>query len=194
VSSISVVVPTIGRTSLKRTLQSIVPQLDLGDEVVIVGDGPCKHRKGMIESFGVKVRYMELPRKANDWGGTPRNMGMRNALGNYIAFMDDDDVFLPGAFKAMHETINHYTGRAFLFKMMRMGKVIWERPELVIGNVSTQMILMPNRPTTNPVWEGFYEADFKFISDLVAQQPYYAPIMWMDDVIAELKEHAREAE
>lgn len=192
-SSISVVVPTIGRTSLKATLKSIVSQFDLGDEVVVVGDGPLILRQGMLESFGPQVRYIGLPVKANDWGGTPRNVGMKNAIGNYIAFMDDDDEFLPGAFKAMHEAINHYTGRTFLFRMKHTSRVIWEKPEIAIGNVSTHMIVMPNTPHKHPVWEGHYEADFKFISDLMALQPYYAPIMWMNDVIADLKEHAKDS-
>lgn len=162
-----------------------------GDNVVVVGDGPCKWQKGFFESFGPRVRYFELSSRAYDWGGTPRNVGMKNSTGDYIAFMDDDDVYLEGAFAAMHGAINHYTGRTFLFRMKHLNQVIWKTPEIVVGNVSTQMVLMPNRPGRMPLWKGFYEADVDFIYHLAIAEPLHAPIMWMDSVIAELVKHGK---
>lgn len=187
---ITVVMPTIGRKSLRRSLNSVVYQMGREDEVIVVGDGPCSLPAGMIASYGPRVRYIELSEKATDWGGTPRNLGMHLARKEYISFMDDDDIYIPGAFKAMHHAIENNRGRAFLFKMKHMDKVIWEDPDIRMCNVSTQMLVMPNTDR-NPIWAGHYEADLKFIMDVSALHPPHAPIMWMSDIIAKLDSHGK---
>lgn len=188
-SSISVVIPTIGRYSIRRTLESILGQTRKQDEVVVVGDGPCKFKHNFFQDFGPQVRYYELPFRTWDWGGVPRNIGIRHSKNEYIAFMDDDDIYLKKAFNAMHQAIDRHKGRAFLFRMQHRDKIIWDTQELKVGNVSTQMILMPNNKERIPFWESNYEADFKFISDLADLQPAHAPIMWMPAVISCLEEH-----
>ncbi|RYG38207.1 MAG: glycosyltransferase [Burkholderiales bacterium] len=89
---VSVAVPTRNRPdTLRLALQSIraLEGPDLKFEILVGDNGDMPETKAVTEEFGgVYVR-------ASDGCGPGRNAGMRIATGDYIAFLDDDDVFLP---------------------------------------------------------------------------------------------------
>jgi glycosyltransferase involved in cell wall biosynthesis len=96
---VSVIVPTLNRpVELGQALASISAQqgVDLSDlEVIVVNDGGTP-----VEAVIAEVRDQRLPVTAVThprWLGLPsaRNTGLDRARGRYVAFLDDDDVFLP---------------------------------------------------------------------------------------------------
>lgn len=143
---LSIIIPTLGRKSLNRTLDSLKDQRASEDEILVVGDGPQKEARRIVEERGVGYRYLETP-PTHRWGHAQRNLGMSQSKGDYLAFMDDDDVYLPGAFEAMRKAAsdNPKIG-LFLFRMkiQAAGKerIIWDPQAIYLGNVSTQMILL----------------------------------------------------
>lgn len=159
---LSVIVPTTGRATLARTLDSIRAQLEPGDEVITIAD------------------------RTGDWGATPRTEGMRKATGDYLMFMDDDDLYLPGAFAAVRAALAAAPGRPHLFGMRRgapFHDVLPLREDVAIGNVSTQMIVAPNDPARLGTWGTRYEGDYDFISSTLALYPPDA-VVWRPEVIA----------
>ena len=50
-----------------------------------------------------RVKLFQHPDKGNHGAGESRNVGMRNATGNFLAFLDADDFFLPNRFDAERE-------------------------------------------------------------------------------------------
>lgn len=187
--SISVVVPTIGRPSLLPALRSIASQMGPDDEVLVSGDGPQPLAREMASSFGPRFRYMESDTRAYDWGATPRNAALDVAAGDAVAFMDDDDVYLPGAFEAMRRGLEENPGRPLVFMMRHRGRLIWQRPELFSGNVSSQMFAVPNVPGRVGRWTTRYEGDFDFIASTLSLYPE-GSVVFREEVIAELTEHA----
>lgn len=91
---VSVIIPTYNRTGLLRqTLQSIQQQTFRDFEVIVVDDGtPGEENRRLCESLA-NVRYVKI----DNTGGPirPRNIGIGMATGNYVAFVDDDDLWLP---------------------------------------------------------------------------------------------------
>jgi glycosyltransferase involved in cell wall biosynthesis len=149
VPTFSVIVPTKGRPSIHRTLESIVPQLEHGDEVIVVRDS------------------------TGDSGDTARNDGMSRARGTHLLFMDDDDVYVPGAFAAMRRFAAENPGRIGIFKVEYVvGNRRWVDPELRFKNVSTQMYVVPNAPGKLGRWErhGRIPGDYVFIEETVRLQ------------------------
>lgn len=90
---VSVVVPTRNRPHyLKQSLASIRaiegPDLDL--EVIVADNGHVPQTCGMAESFGAK--YITV---GGEGASVARNAALKVATGDYIAFLDDDDAWLP---------------------------------------------------------------------------------------------------
>lgn len=92
---ISVVVPTFNRADvLRRSLESVLAQTLLPAEIVVVDDASTDGTDGVIGEIGSElVRYVRLPARSGSQAA--RNHGIREARGNWIAFQDSDDEWLP---------------------------------------------------------------------------------------------------
>jgi glycosyltransferase involved in cell wall biosynthesis len=92
---VSAVIPTRRRPELvKRAVASALAQTLRDIEVLVVVDGPDETTKATLASFSDnRLRVLELPEPVG--GSEARNIGVKNALGKWIAFLDDDDEWLP---------------------------------------------------------------------------------------------------
>ena len=101
---VSVIIPTFNRAqTIGRALQSVLSQVGPSFEILIVDDGSTDGTQILIKSFDqekAKIRYFF---QSNQGPSAARNLGIRNALGFYIAFLDSDDEWLPGKLKAQLE-------------------------------------------------------------------------------------------
>ncbi len=91
---VSIVIPTYNRPELLvQTLESIAMQTYSNYEVLVVDDGsPTDDAKKVCERFK-DVQYI---RSENSGGpARPRNIGIQKSKGDYVAFVDDDDIWLP---------------------------------------------------------------------------------------------------
>lgn len=182
--TISIIVPTIGRPSLLATIQSITAQLLPLDEVVVVSDGPSDEARKMVAAAGSQYVYLETPDRTWDWGGTPRNIGIAKAGGRYLAFMDDDDIYLPGALDAIRRAAMENPLVPLIFRMKHCDKIIWDEPVLRPGNVSSQMLAVPNINGAVGRWTARYAGDYDFIVHTV--DLHRGAVVFCEDVIAEL--------
>ena len=84
--TISYIVPTLNRPTLSDAVWSIV--CEPGDEILAIGPA--------CEAMRPELRHIQTHKNGRDWGAFERHTGMAVAKGDYLAFLDDDDVFLPG--------------------------------------------------------------------------------------------------
>lgn len=96
---ISVVIPSYGRTdTLKRAIGSCLKQTYTDIEVIVVDDNAnnnaAQELEMIVSEFG-DSRIRLVHNKENLGGALARNEGIKIAEGEYIAFLDDDDEFLP---------------------------------------------------------------------------------------------------
>ena len=99
-SLISVIIPTYNReTVLPRAITSVLAQKCAHFELIIVDDGSTDSTRNFIESrspFPVpRVFHQE-----NKGPAAARNLGIKHAQGEWIAFLDSDDEWKPGKLKA----------------------------------------------------------------------------------------------
>ncbi len=99
---VSVLVPTYKRSDLlPRALDSILAQTYKNIEIIVVDDNPSgsDHRRKTEETVNryiernPSVRYVQTSGATG--GGAARNFGLKYCTGDYIAFLDDDDRYLP---------------------------------------------------------------------------------------------------
>lgn len=92
---VSVVMPFWNEVTLAcRALRSVLAQTHGRVEVIAVDDGSTEDTTE-LKALALRDPRVRLVRQANAGPGAARNHGMREALGDYIAFLDAEDLFLP---------------------------------------------------------------------------------------------------
>lgn len=96
--TVSVVIPTFDRAALLPVaVASALAQRPAPLEVIVVDDGSTDDTPEVCRRFPPPVRTI---RQANTGPAAARNRGIRKARGDYVAFLDSDDVWLPGKLAA----------------------------------------------------------------------------------------------
>jgi glycosyltransferase involved in cell wall biosynthesis len=99
---VSVVIPTHGRPRLvERAVRSALDQTFRKLEVIVVIDGPDSPTvEALSRITDARLDVLEL--RGNVGGSEARNIGVRYARAKWIAFLDDDDEWLPGKIELQH--------------------------------------------------------------------------------------------
>ncbi len=95
---VSVIIPTHNRSRfVKEAVDSVLAQEgDVPMEVIVVDDGSTDNTAAVLSAYGSKVRWVFQVRKGVS---AARNHGARMARGQWLAFLDSDDLWLPGKLK-----------------------------------------------------------------------------------------------
>jgi teichuronic acid biosynthesis glycosyltransferase TuaG len=93
--SVSVVIPTYNReNTLLRAIASVLDQTVPVLEILVCDDGSTDESKSRVMALdNPGIRWIDCGR--NGLPSVPRNIGVKNARGDYIAFLDSDDSWLP---------------------------------------------------------------------------------------------------
>jgi Glycosyl transferase family 2 len=176
-SGISFIIATAGeRVSLQDTLASI--ECWPGDEVIVIGNVPT-HTDG-------HVRYVTCP-LGHDWGSTERNVATPLANGQYLAHIDDDDVYAPGHRALMAKAIEADPDALTIFKMQYpSGFTLWQDRLVRWGNVGTPMLLIPNDAAKMGLWGEQQDCGDLHFLQTMRWTP--ADIAWVPEVIAHVSQ------
>lgn len=88
---VSVVIPFYnGVDWLNEAVGSVLEQTYSNYEIIVVNDGSKENIDKFIEKYGDKIVYLY---QKNKGAGVARNYGIENARGQYIAFLDSDDIW-----------------------------------------------------------------------------------------------------
>ena len=87
-----------GASPLESVFVQGVPEV----EVIVVDDGSTDDTKAVVGAYGGRVKYVY---QENRGPAAAKNEGIRRARGRYMAFLDSDDVWLPGK---LHTELEHF--------------------------------------------------------------------------------------
>ena len=94
---VSVVIPTYKRSDkIERAIKSVINQTYKNLEIIVVDDN-AKNKEEREKTRNIVKKYKNvkfIENKENLGGALTRNIGIENALGDYIAFLDDDDEYV----------------------------------------------------------------------------------------------------
>ena len=97
---VSVVMPFLdSERFMEEAIESVLSQTLAGVELLLIDDGSTVRSSELARNYSMrfpgKVRYFEHAGHANLGKSVSRNLGIAQARGRYLAFLDADDVFLP---------------------------------------------------------------------------------------------------
>jgi glycosyltransferase involved in cell wall biosynthesis len=197
VTSLSVLIPSQGRESLRRAVRSAMNAgLDENDELIVVADTHEVHDTDalkqsilrMVANYRVPVRYMEIDTGHHCWGHCQLNHGLERASGQYVHCQDDDDIYTDGAIARMKQYAGKQLSPAPLLFRFRsyFGMVFWDRLGVATeGHIGGHCLLAPNNLRLGR-FTCRYNGDFDYIASTLENYPMES-MQWIDDVIC----HAR---
>jgi hypothetical protein len=119
----SIVIPTYNRSRLlAEALESVFTQEFTGFEVLVADDGSTDDTREMLARYGERVRVL---RQENQGQGAARNLGIQHATGQYVVFLDSDDVWFPWTLGTYRQAIEMYGGPS----MVMGSPASFHRPE-----------------------------------------------------------------
>lgn len=111
----SIIIPVYNASKyLQECLDSVLSQTIDDYEVIIVDDGSTDDSARIIDEYASKDNRLTIRHKANGGVSTARNMGIEMAKGDYLCFVDADDViasnYLESLYNAMGEEADSAMG------------------------------------------------------------------------------------
>lgn len=105
---LSIIVPAYdAQDFIERSLNSIAAQMGPGHELLVIDDGSRDRTAAIADAVAEHhARHaIRVVRQANQGVSGARNRGLQEARGDYIVFVDADDLLLPGALAALDKAI-----------------------------------------------------------------------------------------
>lgn len=144
---VSVVIPAFNAGPyIAETLESVLGQTYPHREIIVVDDGSTDDTEGRIEPYLRQVRYLRQP---NAGEGKARNLGLRAATGDYIAFLDADDLWLPETLEVQLQVAARHPESSMIVcdgVGLEDGSVVTER--LLVGPLAVRLDQEPTGELT----------------------------------------------
>jgi len=156
---VSVIIPTYNRADLVvQAVESVINQTYGRMEIIVVDDGSTDNTREVLEKYQEKINYIYQERSERC---RARNKGFAHCRGDYMAFLDSDDLWLPTKIERQVEALNEkpdvglvYTGVEFIDTHGNPydGDLSWDAPKrqvlyedlmtnnIVTGTTSSAMI------------------------------------------------------
>jgi len=98
--------PTFQRPfMLKRAIESVIAQTFKEWELIIVSDGDETALDTVKQFSDPRIVYIMLPRRYRDTGSTPKNIGIILSHADFIAYLDDDNIYNPNHLETLYNLI-----------------------------------------------------------------------------------------
>lgn len=107
---ISIVIPLYNKSAhIESTINSVLDQDSKNFELLIIDDGSTDNSLNIVQE--IKSDKIRIIRKKNEGVSKTRNVGIDKAKGDYILFLDADDILLRNALTTFNTLIEVYPGK-----------------------------------------------------------------------------------
>lgn len=170
-SKVSVIIPTFNRARyLCEAINSVLIQTYNDFEIIVVDDGSTDNTKELLNKYNGKIKYIY---QQNQGMSAARNLGINMSDGEYISFLDNDDVWLPEKLKKQIDLLDSNPEIAFVssdsFVIDAFGSIIktWGKGTNNYEN-----------------FESLYEENFIPILTVVARKKYLLDAGLFDEALS----------
>lgn len=154
---VSVVIPAYNSERwIEETLKSVLNQTYPNIEVIVVDDGSTDNTFSIVDKFKNRVKYLQ---KKNGGSASARNMGIRKSVGEWIALLDADDLWITDKIQTQMDYLKNHTdvywvySDAYIFsdKVAKDEYRIGSTTKMFSGDVLEPLIMEDFIPSPTPV-------------------------------------------
>ena len=110
---VSIVIPAYNAAAtIRATIESVLAQTFSDFEIIAVDDGSTDRTREILHEFGAQVRLIE---QHNNGPAAARNAGARASSGEYLAFLDADDLWRPTLLQRAIEALDEDASSTLVF-------------------------------------------------------------------------------
>ena len=112
--TVSVIIPVFnGEATIAAAIDSVLAQEFRGDvEVIVVNDGSTDATASVLDDYRGRVTVLD---RVNGGPASARNAGVRASRGEYVAFLDADDIWMPDKLTKTLAALDHDSGAAMVY-------------------------------------------------------------------------------
>lgn len=126
--SVSVVIPAFNAAScIRRALDSVLGQCVPETEIIVVDDGSKDNTQSQVTRYGSRIRLIV---QENRGQAAARNAGISASSGDFVAFLDADDYWLPGFLRICLKELVHHSDLVAVSTAALAKK--WGRPDAIV--------------------------------------------------------------
>jgi len=122
---VSVIIPTYNASKyVTKAIDSVLNQDYDNYEIIVVDDGSTDNTQEVLEKYGSKIKYIY---QENGGPAKARNTGIISSYEDYIAFLDADDLWLPGKLRKQIDFFHRHPQYAMVYTDMKHavnGKIV----------------------------------------------------------------------
>jgi glycosyltransferase involved in cell wall biosynthesis len=110
---VSVIITVYNRVQyIYDAIDSVLNQTYQNYEIIVVNDGSTTDVKQALEPYMSRIKYLYQENKGL---AAARNYGIKNSSGNYLAFLDDDDLFEPKKLEVQVQILENNSEIGFVY-------------------------------------------------------------------------------
>ena len=185
---ISVIVPAYNAEKyLRRCIDSILVQTFTDFELLLVNDGSNDRTDTICNEYAVKESRIRVFHKKNGGVSSARNIGLDNAKGKYVMFVDSDDFMLSDMCELMISTLNAKNADLVICGTTETGGGYWrpqEDRDYSIKEFKKDFIHLLHTELLSPPWNKIYKRDKignrRFHEDISFGEDLLFNILYMD--------------
>lgn len=165
--TISVIVPVYNTEPyLCECIESLLGQTICNYEILLIDDGSEDNSKQICDQYSKNCEYIRTFHQQNGGLSSARNMGLRKARGNYIAFVDSDDIVAPDFLEKMYRSavcFNADIVQTAIFRFnvngKKTGRLIGMGNEVTNGKVCLERLVEGQDLGYSVVWNKLYRKE-----------------------------------
>lgn len=168
---VSVIMPVYNSEKyLGKAVESVLNQTFKEFELILVDDGATDCSGNICDEYAQSDNRIRVIHKENGGISSARNAGLKAAKGEYIAFCDNDDLYLPNLLRDNYELVKKYDADIIRFKRLKIstkkdGRTVKTTDELkrfayLNGREEIGKNYALIRSSYTAVWMGLYRKDF----------------------------------
>ncbi|TRX57940.1 glycosyltransferase family 2 protein [Thalassomonas sp. M1454] len=114
---VSILMPVYNREAfVEYAIESVLKQTYLNIELIIINDGSTDNTVEIIERYQANYpKLIKVIHQENQGQSIARNNGINNATGEYIAFLDSDDIYQPNIIETLLSLYKQNPEAAFVY-------------------------------------------------------------------------------
>lgn len=164
-SKISIIMPVYnGSQFLEKSIESVSNQTFGDVELICVDDGSTDDSLDVLNGLSEKYSFLKVFSQKNQGSGKARNAGMKKACGEYIAFLDADDIYIDGeSLEKMYDVAQRNDANIVSSNLQFVEKnyTLKENPHYRLGDYKEFKEFGQIRPEDYGIPYAFYKSIFK---------------------------------